>query len=411
MRGTAVTWGFIALIAAVVFIVVVPDWTFPTGDITQIGNSPTSMLQFNYGQVREPVSQAAPPPLPPASGDTRPATTAFRNVTVLTDIDASHFMRLQQAITQWVSPQQGCGFCHAGNDYASDANPHKAAARLMLQMTRHLNSTWASHVMPAGVTCYTCHRGQPVPAEIWFPSKPEPIRPFVAFQEPYREDADTVRKFFPDASYAEYFLEDTPISAQSVTALPSRTVASEDVVKRIYEMMMQMSDGIGVNCGYCHESRAFEDWSQSTPARWNAYYAIRLLRDLNRNFLIRLSAIIPQTRQMVGQTALPVLPQRALGPQTGNGLVLCATCHYGRPKPLGGAAMLAAYPGLAPAGATPPPAAAPAPPAASASPATQGAPAPPVPTTQPAPAPPSAPATPAAPTAPATPAAPAAPPT
>ena len=33
------------------------------------------------------------------------------------------------------------------------------------QMTRHINADWKTHVGATGVTCYTCHRGQPVPAE------------------------------------------------------------------------------------------------------------------------------------------------------------------------------------------------------------------------------------------------------
>ena len=38
----------------------------------------------------------------------------------------------------------------------------------MIEMTRHINATWKPHVADTGVTCYTCHRGQPVPANIWF---------------------------------------------------------------------------------------------------------------------------------------------------------------------------------------------------------------------------------------------------
>ena len=45
-------------------------------------------------------------------------------------------------------------------------------------------------------------------------------------------------------------------------------VADQVVVKRLYEVMMQMSAGLGVNCTYCHNSRAFYDWGQSLPARW-----------------------------------------------------------------------------------------------------------------------------------------------
>ena len=38
----------------------------------------------------------------------------------------------------------------------------------MMQMTRHINKDWKAHVAVTGVTCYTCHRGMPVPANIWF---------------------------------------------------------------------------------------------------------------------------------------------------------------------------------------------------------------------------------------------------
>jgi photosynthetic reaction center cytochrome c subunit len=347
MRGAlTATLGVVALGAAV-FIVTVPDWTsLPVG--TQLAPSPASQIHWDRGHIPEPVSQAAPAPLPAETdgGGTGPATSVYKNVQVLTDVNADEFMRLQHAITQWVSPQQGCGFCHTGTDYASDAKPEKQVARLMLRMVRHVNADWADHVSPAGVTCYTCHRGQPVPAEVWFPSTPPPVKPFIAKQEPYREDADTVRKFFPDAGWTEYLLEDTPISVQSTTALPSQTVASQIETKRIYEMMMQLSDGIGVNCGYCHNSRAFESWAQSTPARWIGYYGLKMNREINRDYLLQLSTIIPQTRQRLVETHLPVLPGRDYGPQRGNGFVVCATCHYGEPKPLGGAAMLHDYPGL-----------------------------------------------------------------
>jgi len=41
----------------------------------------------------------------------------------------------------------------------------------MIQMTQKVNADWKRHVAARGVTCYTCHRGNPVPAQIWF--KPE----------------------------------------------------------------------------------------------------------------------------------------------------------------------------------------------------------------------------------------------
>jgi photosynthetic reaction center cytochrome c subunit len=305
-----------------------------------------SLIQFSRGEMPEPVAQTAPQPLPAAADGGPSAAQQYKNVQVLTDVSAAEFMRLQQAMTQWVAPKQGCAFCHEGTDYASDAKPAKLAARLMLKMVRDINANWKQHVQPAGVTCFTCHRGHPVPSEVWFPIPPQPEKPLVAKQDNWREASDTVRKFFPDDSYYEYLLEDTPISVQSSTALPSNTVASQIVAKRVYEMMMTMSGGIGVNCGFCHNSRVFQSWRQSTPERWHGFDGIKLTRALNRTYMLQLSPMIPETRELLHETGLPVLPARETGKQTGNGFVLCATCHYAHPRPLDGANMLQDYPGL-----------------------------------------------------------------
>jgi photosynthetic reaction center cytochrome c subunit len=214
-------------------------------------------------------------------------------------------------------------------------------------MTRTINADWSNHVAPAGVTCYTCHRGQPIPAETWFPQEPKPAKPLVAIQQPYNEAADTVRKFFPDAGWALFFLGDENISAYSNAAQPGKDqVHAPIVVARIYEMMMQMSDGMGVNCGFCHNSRAFSEWSESTPQRWIAYYAIQQIRHLNNDFLLKLADAIPMKRIRVHETSLPVIPANEAGIAQGNGLAVCATCHEAQPKPMGGADVISTYPSL-----------------------------------------------------------------
>ena len=56
----------------------------------------------------------------------------------------------------------GCVFCHVQGQMASDDNPKKDIARMMITMTRELNAKF-----PDGkqhVTCYTCHRGNNEPA-------------------------------------------------------------------------------------------------------------------------------------------------------------------------------------------------------------------------------------------------------
>ena len=54
-----------------------------------------------------------------------------------------------------------CTYCHVQGDFASDDNPKKNVARMMLTMARQINMNF-----PDGkrhVSCYTCHRGAEMP--------------------------------------------------------------------------------------------------------------------------------------------------------------------------------------------------------------------------------------------------------
>ena len=65
-----------------------------------------------------------------------------------------------------------CEYCHAENpsthrpNFASDANPQKTTARLMITMTRNINDQYVSKIPGADrqVSCGTCHRGMAVPS-------------------------------------------------------------------------------------------------------------------------------------------------------------------------------------------------------------------------------------------------------
>ena len=50
-------------------------------------------------------------------------------------------------------------------------NYQTAVAYSMVEMVQNINENWIGHVQAnaeVGVTCYTCHRGEAVPSEIWF---------------------------------------------------------------------------------------------------------------------------------------------------------------------------------------------------------------------------------------------------
>ncbi len=332
---------FVAAIGAI-FLITVPNWEKPP--ISQeVGYRGENMIQFTRPWEKQPLN-ALPAPIPasvevPAGG--------FKNVQVLKGLSPQEFMRLQYALTEWVAPKQGCGFCHAGNDFASDANPRKLVARRMLQMTQYINADWKSHVGEVGVTCYTCHRGQPMPPKAWFIDAPLPKTGILGAPSEFKETAHTVRDFFPNAGWDEYYLQNNPIHVESRTATPTGDIGSYSEATRVYEMMMQMSDGIGVNCTYCHTSVAFQDWKGSPPARWTALYGFRMTQQLNQRYVYPLRAVMPQARMGPNPTVSPTEPPRELGSLDGNGLVNCTTCHIGGPKPLNGANLLSSFPELA----------------------------------------------------------------
>jgi photosynthetic reaction center cytochrome c subunit len=102
--------------------------------------------------------------------------------------------------------------------------------------------------------------------------------------------------------------------------------------------MMHISQSLGVNCTFCHNTRSFAAWDQSTPQRATSWYGIRMLRDLNANYIEPLQ---------------PQLPHVRLGPLGDVPKANCATCHQGAYKPLFGANMLKDYPALAGPGTAP----------------------------------------------------------
>jgi len=57
-----------------------------------------------------------------------------------------------------------CTHCHVQGDFASDENPKKDVARMMITMVHDINSKLPADTK-VHVTCYTCHRGAAMPLE------------------------------------------------------------------------------------------------------------------------------------------------------------------------------------------------------------------------------------------------------
>jgi photosynthetic reaction center cytochrome c subunit len=278
----------------------------------------------------ENVIPASLPRLPDVGGK---AGQVYKNVQVLKNESVGNFTRLMASITTWVAPQQGCAYCHNVNNMADDGLYTKVVARRMIQMVQNINANWKTHVAETGVTCYTCHRGNPVPSNVWF-NNPGPVQAGGFAQTPAGKNHPTTvagLTSLPFDPFTPFLEHDANIRVASQVALPGTDYQSIKQTEWTYALMMNFSQSLGVNCTYCHNSRSFGDWSQSTPQRVTAWYGIRMVRDLNTNYLDPLHGVFPAAR---------------LGPTGDSAKVACATCHQGVYKPLFGVSMVKTFPEL-----------------------------------------------------------------
>jgi photosynthetic reaction center cytochrome c subunit len=310
----------------------------PTAKSVQAGYRGLGMMQVSNVHRKAELAAANVPPQPLPKPEIAPGTPlagdTLRNVQVLKDVPIPEFTRLMAAMTSWVAPQQGCPYCHNPADLSSDALYTKVVARRMIQMTRPINSGWHAHVANTGVTCYTCHRGQNVPSEIWFTAaNPAWQSAYLGNKNGQNAPSDVVRlASLPNDPFSTYLDSPREIRVISQTALRQDGMGSSiQTTEQTYGLMMHFTKALGVNCTYCHNSRSFFDWDQSTPQRAVAWYGIRLVRDLNTHYLDPLGPTFPPVRH---------------GPLGDGPKLDCATCHQGAFKPLNGASMVGDYPEL-----------------------------------------------------------------
>jgi photosynthetic reaction center cytochrome c subunit len=325
----------LAFIGLLLFIGLATTFSRPPIDVVQRGARGLGMEQLYDAKAIKSasVNNVVPEPEAPTEPAGQPSSGNYANVKVLQTVDASEFLRLMSAITNWVAPEQGCTYCHSESDLSSDQLYTKVVARRMIQMVQEINSNWKSHVGSTGVTCYTCHRGQPVPSNIWF-QDPSVQWTHGLAQGPIAKNAPS--RLVGDASlphdvFEPFLNKSGDIRVASTTALPYEDHKSIKQTEWTYGLMMHISQSLGVNCTFCHNSRSFFDWDQSTPQRSTAWYGIRMVRDLNVNYLEPLQSQFPKNR---------------LGTMGDGPKVNCATCHQGAYKPLLGASMLKDYPDL-----------------------------------------------------------------
>ena len=336
MRLAAAFLGVIVAVTLTIAMLFTAGWSAPPIVGKQIGYRGTGMDQISTAaaQDRMKLTNALPDAIPIASPDGPRAVDVYKNVQVLTDLSAEQFNTLMAAMTTWVAPQQGCAYCHNPENLADDSIYAKRVARRMIQMTRHVNQDWKGHVQSTGVVCWTCHRGEPVPTHIWYNNPGWPhAGGFAATNygmgHPNQANGSTG---LPQDPYTPFFEKDGVIRVQATRALPTTGMgASIQSTEGTYSLMIAMSKGLGVNCAFCHNTREFGQWSESTPQRLTAWHGIQLVRDLNNQYLDPLKDVFPATR---------------LGPLGDAPKLNCATCHQGAGKPLLGVSLAKDYPEL-----------------------------------------------------------------
>ncbi len=88
--------------------------------------------------------------------------TYGQNLQVLHGIHSrAQLLDVMQGFTEALGVQ--CEFCHNIQDFASDENPHKLTARLMIRMDTYIDMHFLESPSMKKVTCFTCHRGQRIP--------------------------------------------------------------------------------------------------------------------------------------------------------------------------------------------------------------------------------------------------------
>ncbi|MBQ0750391.1 MAG: photosynthetic reaction center cytochrome c subunit [Roseovarius sp.] len=225
--------------------------------------------------------------------------------------------------------------------FESPDNYQTAVGHVMIGMTQNLNEEWSGHVnanKEVGVTCYTCHRGQPVPSDVWFKISPvnETVEGWSANQN--RVTVQSQYTSLPSDALEKYLLDGESIKVHDLESRVAGVPGTDGYpgiqqAERTYSLMNYVSNSLGVNCVFCHNSRAFYDGSQVTPQWGTEILGIEMVLELNNTYLVPLEGLLPEER---------LGPVYADAPKAA-----CKTCHKGYQQPLQGTNVIGDWPELA----------------------------------------------------------------
>ncbi|GEO80558.1 photosynthetic reaction center cytochrome PufC [Pararhodospirillum oryzae] len=307
----------------------------------------TTSVQAGYRgtgmQTITATNKPAPAPLPavvaPVEAGKDLAKDVYLNVQVLGNLKTEEFNRLMEQITAWVSPKEGCFYCHSDQGLDVDQPYTKVVSRRMIEMTQFINANWTSHTQPSGVTCYTCHRGKPVPANIWYT---EPANTTVGLGNDAGQNKPSIGLTAMQRDvFTPFLMNANQIRVEGVTSLPKKGTVGKgptlQSTEATYSLMVHISKALGVNCTHCHNTQSTADWSLSTPQRVTAWHGLNMIRAINTEYLAPLASVMPAKR--LDGSAL-------LGPTGDAPKANCATCHNGENKPVQGVSLVETFPEL-----------------------------------------------------------------
>jgi photosynthetic reaction center cytochrome c subunit len=270
-------------------------------------------------------------PIPPQGGE-QMAIDVYENVPpALSEVTVENYDRLLTAMRSWTGIP----------DLMEDADNYQTqVAWTMVEMTQSINENWYGHIaaqQEVGVTCYTCHRGQPVPSEIWFRIAPnnDATAGWAAIQN--RATLRSQYTSLPVDALEHFFIDYGQINVHNLESRVAENPSDPGVqtwqdTERTYALMNYVSNALGVNCVFCHNSRAFYDVEQVTPQWATEQLGIGMVQEINNDYLIPLADVYPEER---------------LGPIHGDApKAACKTCHKGYQQPLNGLVMYPDWPEL-----------------------------------------------------------------
>ncbi|MEY8843146.1 photosynthetic reaction center cytochrome PufC [Cribrihabitans sp. XS_ASV171] len=216
-----------------------------------------------------------------------------------------------------------------------------AVGHVMVGMTQNINENWDGHVnanKQVGVTCYTCHRGQPVPSDIWF--RLGDVNKSMAGWSANQNRVTPLNSYtsLPTDALEKYLLDGELIAVHDldsrVAGIPGQDgYPGIQHAERTYSLMNYIANSLGVNCTFCHNTRAFYDGAQVTPQWGTESLGIQMVLELNNDYLVPLEGLLP--------------PER-LGPKFQDApKAACRTCHKGYQQPLQGTNVIVDWPELA----------------------------------------------------------------